>query len=45
MRKTMRFYNVDEITKQANKYRMIGVLLSALLITSIILNATLLAHC
>ena len=41
----MRFYNVDEMTKQANKYRTIGVLLSALLITSMVLNATLLAHC
>lgn len=41
----MRFYNVDEITKQVNKYRMIGILLTALLITSIIFNATLLAHC
>jgi|VirMetMinimDraft_7_1064189.scaffolds.fasta_scaffold09483_9 hypothetical protein len=41
----MRFYNVDEITKQANKYRTIGVLLTALLLTSMVLNATLLAHC
>jgi hypothetical protein len=41
----MRFYNCDELTKRANKYRMIGVLLTAVLIASMVLNATLLAHC
>ena len=41
----MKFYNVDELTKRANKYRTIGVLLTALLITSMVLNATLLGHC
>jgi hypothetical protein len=41
----MRFYNCDELTKRANKYRMIGVVLTAALIASIVLNLTVLAHC
>ena len=41
----MRFYNVDESEKRATKYYVYGVILTALLITSIIFNATLLAHC
>jgi hypothetical protein len=41
----MRFYNVDESELRAQKYRAYGVLVTALLIASIVLNLTVLAHC
>jgi hypothetical protein len=41
----MRFYNVDETEFKAQKYRAYGVIVTALLIASVVLNLTVLAHC
>ena len=41
----MRFYNVDESEFKAQKYRAYLVIATGLLIASIVLNLTVLAHC